>query len=130
MEKSVTSVEQNISIVGAWSVTVEFGGASEEAVQSFNSDGVNSIYTTGAKTTAFGAWKPTGNLNEFTYMFHEIVFGPGGRYGGYIMVTQTGALSDDGKVYKSRGGGQFYTPEGVAAGTPSDTHVTGTRIGF
>ena len=126
------------SLLGAWQAHITFDdnappsipSGEEDSVQAFSSDGIMSTYATGGGTTAFGVWESTNKRGAFRYTFHELAVTPDGQYIGYVIVTASGTLSDDGRTYTAVGSGQFYTPDGTPAGPPSHTTTTAQRITF
>ena len=123
------------SLKGAWQTNIVFTKncppqiptCKEAAVQGYGRDGLVSESATVSDGSGYGQWKPNGKPRGFDYTFHELIPLPNGDY-LYVIVKQTGTVSQDGKTYTSKGGGQVYTSAGTPAGPASETESVGTRI--
>lgn len=64
------------------------------------------------RSDAFGYWKHVRG-NKFRFAFKLFNFDVAGNYLGYQVVRHDLVLAKDGKSYTSKGGAEFYNPDGT-----------------
>jgi hypothetical protein len=124
------------SITGAWMAKITFvsnppptaTNGAETSLEGFGADGLLSEWATAGRTTGYGVWKPTNQHGGFTYTFRELALSADDALLGYVVVTQTGSVSADGKTYSAAGHGQLYSLAGKRLGPPSATKTRAARI--
>ena len=111
-------------LAGVWNATVVLTDCSSgspigdpfDAMALFERDG--SFHDTNAnnptvmlRSDAFGYWKHVRG-NKYRFAFRVFNFDSAGMYLGYQIVRHDVILSKDGKSYTSKGGAEFYNPDG------------------
>ena len=111
-------------LAGVWNATVVLTDCSSgspigdpfDAMALFGRDG--SFHDTNAnnptvmlRSDAFGYWKHVRG-NKYRFAFRVFNFDSAGIYLGYQVVRHDVILSKDGKSYTSKGGAEFYNPDG------------------